>query len=179
MASNATTNMVRRQSFNGKGLTFVEMIFDVDMLTTATTPDTKDSVFQVCRDTVLEHGTLLAASYSLGLKATEQDATDGATITEDELIDVYQFIMEGTPGQLNKSDSAGDVNLDPDQAATTDGSAVIAGAEADVEVDLLARISENDSAGGINVNIRYLPADGVTSAGEEIIFGTFSGRANS
>ena len=179
MASNATTNMVRRQSFNGKGLTFVEMIFDKDMLTTATAPDTKDSVFQVCRDTVLEHGTLLAASYSLGCKATEQDAADGASITEDELIDVYQFIMEGTPGQLNKSDSAGDVNLDPDQAATTDGSAVIAGAEADVEVDLLARISENDSAGGINVNIRYLPSDGVTSAGEEILFGTFNARVNS
>ena len=159
MASNATTNMVRRQSFNGKGLTFVEMIFDKDMLTTATAPDTKDSVFQVCRDTILEHGTLLAASYSLGCKATEQDAADGNSITEDELIDVYQFIMEGTPGQLNASDSAGDINLDPDQAATTDASSVIAGAEADVEVDLLARISENDSAGGVNVNIRYLPAD--------------------
>ena len=179
MASNATTNMVRRQSFNGKGLTFVEMIFDADMLTTATAPDTKDSVFQVCRDTILEHGTLLAASYSLAQKATEQDATDGASITEDELIDVYQFIYEGTPGQLNVTDTVGEANLDPDQAATTDASAVIAGAEADVEVDLLARISENDSAGGINVNIRYLPADGVTSAGEEILFGTFSGRVNS
>jgi hypothetical protein len=177
--SNATANMVRRQAFNGKGLTFVEMIFDADMLTTATTPDTKDSVFHVARDTILEHGTLLAASYSLGLKATEQDAADGASITEDELIDVYQFIMEGTPGQLNASDSAGDINLDPDQAATTDASSVIAGAEADVEVDLLARISENDSAGGVNVNIRYLPADGVTSAGEEILFGTFNARVNS
>ena len=179
MASNATTNMVRRQSFNGKGLTFVEMIFDVDMLTTATTPDTKDSVFHVCRDTILEHGTLLAASYSLGLKATEQDAADGATITEDELIDTYQFIMEGTPGQLNKTDTVGEANLDPDQAATTDVGATISGAEADIEVDLLARISENDSAGGINVNIRYLPSDGVTSAGEEIIFGTFNARVNS
>ena len=74
IASNATANMSRRQSFNGKGLTFIEMIFDVDMLTTATTPDTKDSVFQTCRDIVLEKGTLLASSYSLGLKATERDA---------------------------------------------------------------------------------------------------------
>ena len=73
IASNATANMSRRQSFNGKGLTFIEMIFDVDMLTTATTPDTKDSVFQTCRDIVLEKGTLLASSYRLGLKATERD----------------------------------------------------------------------------------------------------------
>ena len=59
----------------------------------------------------MEKGTLLASSYSLGLKATERDAADGASITEDELIDTYQFIMEGTPGQLNDADSAGDINL--------------------------------------------------------------------
>ena len=34
---NNSGNMSRRQSFNGKGLTSVEMIFDVDMATTATT----------------------------------------------------------------------------------------------------------------------------------------------
>ena len=39
--SNATANMSRRQSFNGKGLTFIEMIFDDEVATTASTPDTK------------------------------------------------------------------------------------------------------------------------------------------
>ena len=178
IASNATANMSRRQSFNGKGLTFIEMIFDVDMLTTATTPDTKDSVFQTCRDIVLEKGTLLASSYSLGLKATQRDAADGASITEDELIDTYQFIMEGTPGQLNNADSAGDINLDPNQADSSDPG-VIADAEADVEVTMLARISENDSAGGVHVTIRYLPADGVTSAGAEAVYGVSNARVNS
>ena len=43
---NRSTNMIRRQSFNGKGLTFVEVIFAQSMTTTATTPDTKDSDFQ-------------------------------------------------------------------------------------------------------------------------------------
>lgn len=177
IASNATANMSRRQSFNGKGLTFIEMIFDVDMLTTATTPDTKDSVFQTCRDIVLEKGTLLASSYSLGLKATERDAADGASITEDELIDTYQFIMEGTPGQLNDADSAGDINLDPNQADASDPG-VIADAEADLEAEILTRLSENDSAASVHVDVRYLPADGVTSAGEEIIYGVNSARVN-
>ena len=43
--SNATANMSRRQAFNGKGLTFIEMIFDTEVTETATTPDTKDSAF--------------------------------------------------------------------------------------------------------------------------------------
>ena len=177
IASNATANMSRRQSFNGKGLTFIEMIFDVDMLTTATTPDTKDSVFQTCRDIVLEKGTLLASSYSLGLKATERDAADGASITEDELIDTYQFIMEGTPGQLNDADSAGDINLDPNQADASDPG-VIADAEADLEAEVITRLSGNDSAASVHVDIRYLPADGVLSTGEEIVYGVNSARVN-
>ena len=45
--SNATANMSRRQSFTGKGLTFIEMMFDDEVTTTATTPDTKGSVFQL------------------------------------------------------------------------------------------------------------------------------------
>ena len=40
IASNATANMSRRQAFNGKGLTFVEVIFAQSMTATATTPDT-------------------------------------------------------------------------------------------------------------------------------------------
>ena len=174
---NNSGNMSRRQSFNGKGLTFIEMIFDVDMATTASTPEAKDSAFEVCSEIVQEKGTLLAKSYSLGVKATERDAADGASITEDELIDAYQFIMEGTPGQLNNADSAGDINLDPDQANSSDPG-VIADAEADIETEILARITENDSAGGVHVDVRYLPADGVTSAGEEAVYGMNSARVN-
>ena len=174
---NNSGNMSRRQSFVGKGLTAIEMIFDVDMATTATTPEAKDSAFEICSEIIQEKGTLLAKSYALGCKATERDAADGASITEDELIDTYQFLMEGTPGQLNNADSAGDINLDPNQADASDPG-VIADAEADIETEILARISENDSAGGVHVDVRYLPADGVTSAGEEIIYGMNSARVN-
>ena len=48
---------------------------------------------------------------------------------------------------------------------------ILADAEADIEVEILARISENDSAGGVHVDVRYLPADGVTSAGAEVVYG--------
>ena len=46
ITSNATTNMSRRQAFNGKGLTFIECIFNDGITSTASTPDTKDSTFQ-------------------------------------------------------------------------------------------------------------------------------------
>ena len=175
---NNSGNMSRRQSFVGKGLTAIEMIFDVDMATTASTPEAKDSAFEICSEIIQEKGTLLAKSYALGVKATERDAADGATITEDETIDTYQFIMEGTPGQLNNADSAGDINLDPDQANSSDPGC-IADSEADIETQILARISENDSAGGVHVTVRYLPADGVTSAGAEAVFGLSNARVSS
>ena len=175
--SNATANMSRRQSFNGKGLTFIEMIFDDEVATTATTPDTKDSAFEICSEIIQEKGTLLAKSYSLGNKCTEKDAAAAASMTEDELIDVYTFIVEGTPGQYNTADSAGDINLDPGQADSSDPG-VIADAEADLEAEVLARLSENDSAASVHVDVRYLPADGVTSAGEEIVYGVNSARVN-
>ena len=178
ITSNNSGNMSRRQSFNGKGLTAIEMIFDVDMATTASTPEAKDSAFEICSEIIQEKGTLLAKSYALGCKATERDAADGASITEDELIDTYQFLMEGTPGQLNNADSAGDINLDPNQADASDPG-VIADAEADIETSILARISENDSAGGVHVTVRYLPADGVTSAGAEAVYGLSNARVNS
>ena len=175
--SNATANMSRRQSFNGKGLTFVEMIFDDEVAITATTPDTKDSAFETCSEIIQDKGTLLAKSYSLGNKCTEKDAAIAASLTEDELIDVYTFIMEGTPGQLNNSDSAGDINLDPHQGNTTDPGC-IADAEADIETEILSRLSGNDSAASVHVDIRYLPADGVLSTGEEIVYGVNSARVN-
>ena len=175
---NATANMSRRQSFNGKGLTFIEMIFDDEVATTATTPDTKDSAFEICSEIIQEKGTLLAKSYSLGNKCTEKDAAAAGSMTEDELIDVYTFIVEGTPGQYNINDSVGDINLDPDQANASDPG-VIAAAEADIETEILARISgSSDSAGGVHVDVRYLPADGVTSAGVDEVYGVNSARVN-
>ena len=175
--SNATANMCRRQSFNGKGLTFIEMMFDDEMVTTSTTPDTKDSVFMEMSKLVGTFGTIIAQSYALGCKATEKDAAIATSIVEDELCDYYSFIVEGTPGQFNAADSAGDINLDPNQADASDPG-VIADAEADLEAEILTRLSENDSAASVHVDVRYLPADGVTSAGEEIIYGVNSARVN-
>ena len=176
--SNATANMCRRQSFNGKGLTFIEMMFDDEMVTTSTTPDTKDSVFMEMSKLVGTFGTIIAQSYALGCKATEKDAAIATSIVEDELCDYYSFIVEGTPGQFNAADSTGDVNLDPNQADASDPG-VIADAEADIETEILARISgTSDSAGGVHVDVRYLPADGVTSAGVDEVYGVNSARVN-
>ena len=52
--SNNTGIMSRRQSFNGKGLTFIEMIFDDEIATTASSPDTKDSAFEICSEIIQE-----------------------------------------------------------------------------------------------------------------------------
>ncbi len=169
--------MSRRQSFNGKGLTSIEIIFDADMAVTATTPEAKDSAFDTVSKIIEKDGVVLAKSYALGLKATERDAADGASITEDELIDVYQFLVEGTPGQFNAADRARDINLDTNQADASDPG-VIADAEADIETEVLARLDENDSAGGVHVTVRTLPADGVTSAGAEAVYGMFNARVN-
>ena len=169
--SNATANMSRRQSFNGKGLTFIEMMFDDEVTTTATTPDTKGSVFQDMSVLVGTFGTILAQSYTLGAKATEKDAAAAASIVEDELCDYYTFIVEGTPGQFNAADSTGDINLDPGQNESSDPG-VIADAEADIETEILARISgTSDSAGGVHVDVRFLPSDGVVSTGVDEVYG--------
>ena len=116
---NNTGIMSRRQSFNGKGLTFVEVIFAQSMTGTATTPDTKDSDFQKVSEVVREKGNLLAQSYRLGAKATDNDAAEATIITANNSIDSYQFIYEGTPGAHNTADSVGDINLDPHQNETS------------------------------------------------------------
>ena len=178
ITSNATANMSRRQSFNGKGLTFIEMMFDDEVTTTATTPDTKGSVFQDMSTLVCTFGTILAQSYTLAAKATEKDAALATSIVEDELCDYYTFIVEGTPGQFNKADSEGDINLDPGQNETSDPG-VIADAEADIEAEILDRISgSSDSAGGVHVDVRFLPADGVVSTGVDEVYGVNSARVN-
>ena len=95
IASNNTGIMSRRQSFNGKGLTFIEVIFDNAITGTATTPDTKDSTFQKVRDAVLNGvvsgTTLLAQSYRLAAKATDDDASEAAAIDANDSIDSYQL----------------------------------------------------------------------------------------
>ena len=108
------------------------------MVTTSTTPDTKDSVFNEMSKLVGTFGTIIAQSYALGCKATEKDAAIATSILEDDLCDFYTFAVEGTPGQFNAADSAGDSNFDADQADATDPG-VIADAEADIETEILAR----------------------------------------
>jgi hypothetical protein len=177
ITSNNTAVMAQRQAFNGKGLTFVEVIFDAEIASTATDPSTKDSVFDLVSKVVGKNGNLLAQNYALGCKATERDNAEAAGITEDELIDVYQFIVEGTPGQFDAGNAVPYSAIDPSSTNASDPG-VIANAEADLELDILAAFDDADSAGGIHVNIRYLPADGVTAAGSVTVYGTFNPRVN-
>ena len=178
ITSNNTAVMAQRQAFNGKGLTFVEVIFDAAIASTATNPSTKDSVFDLVSKVVGKNGNLLAQNYALGCKATERDNAEAPGITEDELIDVYQFIVEGTPGQFDAGNAVPYSAIDPSSTDASDPG-VIANAEADLETDILAAFDDADSAGGVNVNIRYLPADGVVSAGSQVVYGMFNGRVNS
>ena len=169
--SNATTNMSRRQSFHGKGLTFIEMMFDDEMLTTATTPDTKDSVFNAMSKLVGTFGTIVAQSYALGCKATEKDAAIATSIVEDELCDYYSFIVEGTPGQFNAADSAGDTNIDV--TAT-----IVADAEADIEADIRAVISGDSSANQLQVSVRTLLPEGHVNGDASTFVGMFDQRGD-
>ena len=174
---NRSTDMIRRQSFNGKGLTFIEVIFDDEFPGSDTTPESNDSVFDRVTKVVNKNGTLLAASYRLAAKASVNDAAEAAAITANDSIDSYQFVYEGTPGIHNEADSVGDINLDPDQANASDPG-VIADSEADIETEILSRLSVGDSAGNVHVKVRYLPADGVTSAGSNAVFGMFDQRGD-
>ena len=137
ITQNRSTNLVRRQAFNGKGLTFVEVIFDNAITASATTPEALDSAFDKVTKVVNKNGTLLAANYRLAAKATDNDAAEVAAINADDSIDSYQYVVEGTPGQYNAADSAGDANIDVDAT-------VIADAEADLESDILAVLDISD-----------------------------------
>ena len=168
---NRSTDLTRRQAFNGKGLTFVEVIFDNAITATATTPEALDSAFDKVTKVVNKNGTLLAANYRLAAKATDNDAAEVAAINADDSIDSYQYVVEGTPGQYNAADSAGDANIDVDAT-------VIADAEADLESDILAVLDISDSAGNVHVKIRTLLPEGVTSSGNNAIFGMFDQRGD-
>jgi len=171
ITQNRSTDLTRRQAFNGKGLTFVEVIFDDAITASATSLESLDSAFDKTSKVINKNGTLLAASYRTGAKATDNDAAEAAAIDADDSIDSYQFIVEGTPGQFNAADSAGDVNMDVD---TT----VIADAEADLETDILASLSIGDSAGNVHVKVRTLLPEGVTSSGDDAIYGMFDQRGD-
>ena len=62
ITQNRSTDLTRRQAFNGNGLTFVEVIFAQSITDSATTPEALDSVFDLVTKQVNKNGTLLAAS---------------------------------------------------------------------------------------------------------------------
>ena len=171
ITQNRSTDLTRRQAFNGKGLTFIEVIWNNEDIAPQTTPEALNSVFDQTTKVVNKNGTLLAASYRLDAKATDNDAAEATSISADESITSYQYIVEGTPGQFNNADSAGDINMDVD---TT----VIADAEADLETDIRAVISGDSSAGQLHVKIRTLLPEGVTSSGDDAIYGMFDQRGD-
>jgi hypothetical protein len=171
ITQNRSTDLTRRQAFNGKGLTFIEVIWNNEDIAPQTTPEALDSVFDQTTKVVNKNGTLLAASYRLAAKATDNDAAEATSISADESITSYQYICEGTPGQFNAADSAGDVNMDV--SAT-----VIADAEADLEADIRAVITGDSSAGQLHVKMRTLLPEGVTSSGDDAIYGMFDQRGD-
>ena len=175
ITQNRSTDLTRRQAFNGKGLTFIEVIFDDAITASATTPEALDSAFDKVTKVVNKNGTLLAASYRLAAKATDNDAAEAAAIDADDSIDSYQYIVEGGPGQYNAADSAGDVNMEWDG---TNDTTVVADAEADLETDILATLSIGDSAGNVHVKVRTLLPEGVTSSGDDAIYGMFDQRGD-
>jgi len=128
-----------------------------------------DSAFDKVSKVVNKNGTLLAQSYNTARKATDNDATEAAAIDADDSIDSYQFVVEGTPGQFNNADSAGDINLDDVVGTVND-------AEADLETDILASLAIGDSAGNVHVKVRTLTPEGVTSSGAQTIYGMFDQR---
>ena len=171
ITQNRSTNLTRRQSFNGKGLTFVEVIFAQSITASATTPESLDSIFDQVTKVVNRNGTLLAQSYRLAAKATDDDAAEAAEITADNSIDSYQYIVEGTPGQYNANDSVGDINMDV--SAT-----IVADAEADLEADIRSVISGDSAAGTIQVKVRTLLPEGHANGDASTFVGMFDQRGD-
>tara|TARA_A100001011_G_C14145705_1_gene771767 strand:- start:385 stop:924 length:540 start_codon:yes stop_codon:yes gene_type:complete len=168
-----TTNMIRRQSFTGKTLSFIEVIFNQNYSGSATTPESDGSTFQTVTNVINSSAgngaTLLACNYYLGRKATSEDAQINTAVTAGNSIDVYQYIVEGGPEIFDAPASAG--------ASTGEDSTVKSGAEADIETAILAAISD-DSAGTIGVKVSRLSADGedTLAGGNPEVIGMFDGR---
>jgi hypothetical protein len=171
ITQNRSTDLTRRQSFNGKGLTFIEVIFATEGVASATTPESLDSVFDQVTKVVNKNGTLLGASYRLAAKATDNDAAEAASITANDSIDSYQYVCEGTPGQFNAADSAGDINMDVDAT-------VISDAEADLEADIRAVISGDSAAGQLQVKVRTLLPEGHVNGDANTFVGMFDQRGD-
>lgn len=171
---NRSTNMIRRQSFTGKTLTFIEVVFNSNYAGSATTPESDGSTFQTVTNVINSAagngGTLLAINYYLGRKATSEDARINTTITAGDSIDVYQYIVEGE-ALFDAPASAG--------AGTGADSTVKLGSEADIETAILAAISD-DSAGSIGVKVCKLPADGSDdlAGANSAVIGMFDGRGD-
>jgi len=171
ITQNRSTDLTRRQSFNGKGLTFVEVIFDNAISASATTPEALDSAFDKVTKVVNKNGTMLGASYRLAAKATVNDAAEVAAINANDSIDSYQYVVEGTPGQYNAADSAGDINMDVDAT-------IVADAEADLESDILASLDVSDSAGNVHVKVRTLLPEGHVNGDASTFVGMFDQRGD-
>jgi hypothetical protein len=114
---------------------------------------------------------MLGASYRLAAKATDNDAAEVAAINADDSIDSYQYVVEGTPGQYNKADSAGDINMDVDAT-------IVADAEADLETDILATLDISDSAGNVHVKVRTLLPEGHVNGDASTFVGMFDQRGD-
>ena len=168
-----STNMIRRQSFTGKTLTFIEVLFNQDYTASATTPETDGSTFSIVTNVINSAAgngaTILALNYYLGRAATAEDAKFNTAITAGNSIDVYQYIVEGGPEMFDAPASAG--------ASTCADSTVKSGAQTDIETAILAAIS-NDSAGSVGVKVSYLSADGhdTLAGGNAEVIGMFDGR---
>ena len=168
---NRTTDMIRRQSFVGKSLTFIEVGFNADIGETATTPESQDSTFQKVTNIINSAnngGTMLACSYDLNRKATSADEVLATAMDAGNSIDVYQYIVEGDKMYV-KPASAG--------AAVSDDSTVTDASESDLLTDIKAVVSD-ESSNDVFVKIRTLPADGVTdkAGANSDIFGMFDQR---
>ena len=168
---NRSTDLTRRQSFNGKGLTFIEVIFNSDGIASATTPESLDSVYDKVTKVVNKNGTLLAQSYRLAAKATDNDASEASEITANDSIDSFQFICEGTPGQFNAADSAGDINMDVDAT-------VVADAEADIEADIRSSIDGDSTNNQMQVKVRTLLPEGHVNGDASTFVGMFDQRGD-
>ena len=153
--------MVNRQSFTGKDMTFIEVVFGAAVATTATTPDTAGSsqfeeVAKIIQGTASSSGaTIMAQTYELGKKATEQDVNDASNaasgIEEDSLVDVYKFIVEGEGDSFATGSTA--VGLDSTRPATN------------LEADILSVVDSNDSANNVFVRVGTLKKEGTASTG--------------
>ena len=170
ITQNRSTNLTRRQSFNGKGLTFIEVIF-AQSVDGATTPESLDSVFDKVTKVVNKNGTLLAQSYRLAAKATDNDAAEVSEITANNSIDSFQFVVEGTPGQFNAADSAGDINMDVDAT-------VVGDAEADIEADIRAVLDGDSSNNTQHVKVRTLLPEGHVNGDANTFVGMFDQRGD-